>query len=169
MLIRSHRQEALSRASIAAVAARCGLSCGFREFDYGVDLTLHIIEREGDRYRESGFALDVQAKSTTAALATADCVRYDMEVKAYDDLRQLVGGTPRILVLLVLPDAEDAWTDQDEDRLMLRHCAYWMSFRGQPAVANRYTVRVDIPRANRFSVEALIRIMEKVRRGEELS
>jgi hypothetical protein len=118
VLIRSHRQEALSRAYIHAIAARCGLGCSFHEFDYGIDLTIHEIERVGTRYRESGFALDVQAKSTTSALATPDRVRYDMEVRAYDDLRQVNAGTPRILVLLVLPEDEGTWTEQQEDYLL---------------------------------------------------
>lgn len=168
MLIRSHRQEVLSRAYIHAIAARCGMLCSFRELDYGIDLTIHQIDRVGSRYRESGFALDVQAKSTTAALAMSDRVRYDMEVKAYEDLRQVVHGTPRVLVLLLLPEEEDTWTEQQEDHLLLRRCAYWMSLRGLPPTANTATIRIDIPRSNLFSIDALNRLFEKIRKGEAL-
>ena len=42
MLIRTHRQESLSRAYIQAIASRCGLNCSFREFDYGIDVTVQV-------------------------------------------------------------------------------------------------------------------------------
>ena len=42
MLIQSHRQEALSRAYIHAIAGSCGFSCSTRDFDYGIDMSLHV-------------------------------------------------------------------------------------------------------------------------------
>jgi hypothetical protein len=72
VLIQTHRQEAVSRAYIHAIAARCGLGCSFRDFDYGIDLSVHAIRRVGHRYVESGFNLDIQAKSTTTAPDPAD-------------------------------------------------------------------------------------------------
>src|SRR5262249_39045418 len=55
------------RAYIHAIAARCGLSCRFRDFDYGIDLTVHSTSRRGQRYAESGFRLDREgAKARTA-------------------------------------------------------------------------------------------------------
>lgn len=79
MLIRAHRQEASSRASIHAVAARCGMTCGSRHHDYGMDLTTREVRQEADRYRETGFRLDVQLEATTAALAQASEIGYDLE------------------------------------------------------------------------------------------
>jgi len=120
MLTRAHRQEALSRAYIQAVAGCCGLSCGFRDFDYGIDTTLHAIRRIGTTYDETGHKLDIQAKSTTVAAAVPDEIVYDLEVDAHDRLRRLKPGTPRILVLLVLPNDEKDWISQSEDQLSLR-------------------------------------------------
>jgi hypothetical protein len=168
VLIGTHRQEAASRVYVHAIAARCGLGCSFRDFDYGIDLTVHTIQRVGHRYVESGFNLDIQAKSTTTAVVTPTQVLYDMEVKAYDDLRDASVGCPRILVLLVMPDEETAWTEQNEDHLLLRKCAYWMSLKGMPATTSTARIRVAIPRANRLSVDALIRLMDKVRKREDL-
>jgi hypothetical protein len=168
MLIQSHRQEAVSRAYIHAVAARCGLGCSFREFDYGIDLSLHSISRKGQRYVESGFNLDLQAKSTTTATITPTHVLYDMEKRAFDNLRENEVGCPRLLVLLVMPKDEDTWTEQNEDHLALRHCAYWMSLRGVASITNTATIRVEIPRTNIFSVDALLRLMDKVRKREML-
>lgn len=124
MLIRSHRQEALSRAYIQAIASRCGLNCSFREFDYAIDVTVHHIQRRENRYVESGFNLDIQAKSTFKAPVKDHEVIYDMEVKTYNDLRDPDVGTPRILALLVQPEGEMDWTAATEEHLMLRRCAF---------------------------------------------
>jgi hypothetical protein len=168
VLTRNHRQEVLSRAYVQAVAGRCGLSCSFREFDYGIDLTVHEIRRRGRRYYESGFKLDVQAKSTTVGNRGDTHVHCDLPVANYDDLRDREVGCPRILVLLALPEDEDAWTSETEDHLLLRHAAYWLSLKGYPPVANQKTVRVPIPRGQLLSVPALRDLMNRVRRREPL-
>jgi hypothetical protein len=168
VLTQNHRQEALSRAYVHAVAGRCGLSCSFRDFDYGMDLTLHEIRRRGRRYFESGFKLDLQAKSTTIGNLTTSHVLYDLSAANYEDLSDSEVGCPRILVLLVLPEEEASWTTQTEEHLLLRHCAYWLSLRGWASTANRKTVRVQVPRSNVFNVETLGRIMDRVRKREPL-
>ena len=168
MLIKTHRQESLSRTYIQAVAARCGMSCSFREFDYGIDVTLHEITRRNNRYVETGFNLDIQAKSTVNAHFEGEHVRYDMEVKTYEDLRDPAVGTPRILVMLALPTHENNWTEMTEEQLLIRKCAYWMSLRGLGETMNEETIRVSIPRANAFNVESLQTLMHRVRTGEDL-
>jgi hypothetical protein len=168
VLTRNHRQEVLSRAYVQAIAGRCGLTCSLRDFDYGIDMTLHDIRRHGHRHIESGFKLDIQTKSTTTRNLTATDVGYDLEVKTYDDLRDPQVGCPRILVLLVLPENETQWMEQTEDHLLLRHAAYWLSLKGQGPTKNQKSVRVPLPRANLFSAQALESLMSKIRRGEEL-
>jgi len=167
VLIRTHRQESLSRAYIQAIASRCGLNCSFRAFDYGIDVTVLEIKRRDNEYVETGFNLDIQAKSTFRATVTDGDVLYDMEVKTYNNLRDPEVGTPRILVLLVQPESETDWTEMTEEELRIRRCAYWLSLKGQGPTSNTGTIRVSIPRANRFSVEALQGIMERVRKGED--
>ncbi len=168
MLTRAHRQEALSRAYIQAVAGACGLSCSFRDFDYGIDTTLHVIREVEERLEETGHSLDIQAKSTTAAAIGPTEIVYDMELDAYRLLRASTPFTPRILVLLVMPNDEKAWLDHDEERLTLRRCAYWLSLRGRPETRNRKSVRITIPCSNVFSPAELSRLMEKVVKREPL-
>ncbi len=167
MLIRSHRQESLSRAYIQAIAARCGLNCSFRAFDYGIDVTLHEIQQRDGRYVETGFNLDIQAKSTYAATLNDTHVLYDLDVKTYDDLRDPNVGTPRILVLLVQPETEGEWTNETEEELRVRRCAYWLSIKGREPTTNTSTIRILIPKANRFSIESLQGMIERVRNGED--
>jgi len=168
MLTRSHRQEALSRAYIHAIAGSCGLSCSFRDFDYGIDMTLHEIKQRDAQYFETGFRIDIQAKSCAAPLAADGPIVYDLGVWSYEILRESPATLPRLLVLLILPSDELDWTAHSEDGLLLRKCAYWMSLRGMPETSNVATVRLTIPRANVFSAPALRELMNKVRAGEPL-
>lgn len=168
MLIKSHRQESLSRAYIQAIAGRCGMNCSLRDFDYGIDVTLHEITLRKNRYVETGFNLDVQAKSTGNAVLHEEHIQFDLAVKNYDDLRDSDVGTPQILVVLVMPAEEAQWTTMTEDQLLLRKCAYWLSLKGREATTNTDSIRVDIPRANLFSMEALHAMMQRIRLGEEL-
>src|SRR4051794_13414078 len=114
-MTRNQRQEALSRAYVQAIAARAGLGHTPRANDYGIDLSLHEVIRRGSRYCESGTVLDVQVKSTTRASRDATAVRYDLEVKSYDDLRDPEARNPRILVVVVFPKDPAEWLSQSEE------------------------------------------------------
>jgi len=169
MLTQQHRQEALSRAYIHAVTGKLGLNCLFYNFDYGIDVTVSSLFRYEGRIEESGFKLDIQAKSSINATVKDDYVHYALEVRAYDMLRRIECGCPRILVLLLLPEDEKEWLDQNEERLILRKCAYWASLKGRGELdKNQTRVTIRIPRVNLFTVEGLREIMIKVERGVEL-
>jgi hypothetical protein len=164
-LTKQHRQEALSRAYIQAIAAACGMSYSVANPDYGIDLTLHDILIRNKRRRESGFRLDVQAKSTTTASVRASSIEYRIEQRTYELLRDTEAPIPRILVVLVLPEDEAAWLDQSEEQLVLRRCAYWHCLTGWEPAANRKTISITIPRENVFSIESLRGIMDRVKQG----
>ena len=168
MLTRNHRQEALSRAYVQVIAARCGMSVSLPNPDYGIDLTLNDIEDFGGWHAESGCKLDIQAKSTARAGKAADVIAYDLDIRSYDVLRLPTARHPRILVVLLLPIDESRWCSQSEEELTLRHCAYWLSLRGRPPSTNRKSVRLSLPRANVFSVEALRTIVSRIKAGDEL-
>jgi len=168
VLTRNHRQEALCRAYIQAIAARCGIGWSTPHPDYGIDLTLNDIEVRGHFRAESGYKLDVQAKSASRANLTETHLRFDLDLKAYETLRQPLPGCPRVLVVLVLPHDEDQWTTQLEEELILRYCAYWTSLRGQGPTKNRRSVRLVLPRTNVFSIGALQAIMNRIKTGAEV-
>lgn len=168
MLTRNHRQEVLCRAYLQAVAGRCGMSCTFRDLDYGIDATHVEIRRRNRRLVESGFRLDVQAKSTTVASLTKSSITYDLSAKNYEDLRDPEVGCPRILVLLILPEEEDDWLEQTEDHLLIRRAAYWLSLRGLGPSDNERSVRLSIPRTNLFSAASLMTLVNRIHAGEIL-
>src|SRR4051812_7641718 len=103
MLTRAHRQEALSRAYVRAIAAQAGVGVSEPESDYGIDISLHPITLRNQRRRDIGPQLDLQLKSTTRAGVGATHLTYDLEVVNYDDLREAPEQGARILVVLVLP------------------------------------------------------------------
>jgi hypothetical protein len=168
LLTKNHRQEALARAYIQAIASRAGMNSSLRSFDYGIDVTLHDIWRRGRRYHESGYKIDIQAKSTIAATLTVTAVQYDLEIKNYDDLRLAPAGSPRLLVVLVLPDKEAEWTTQTEEQLVIHRAAYWLSLVGRGPVSNSRMFRVVMPRENLFTVDALRGLIQRLRKGEPI-
>jgi len=163
-LTRNHQQEALCRGYVHAVAARAGVGTTVPTPDYGIDLALRAIERIGERRRDAGVQLDLQLRSTTRALVFDTEVRYDIDVPTYESLRT-APPIPRILVLLVLPEAEERWLSQSPEELVIRRCAYWTSLRGAEAPTTTASVRITIPRSQVFSVEAIQTWMRRLAQG----
>jgi hypothetical protein len=168
VLTKQHRQERLAWAYVEAVVASCGFSMTPRATDYGIDLSVNVIKTRGTRHVEAGRQLDIQLKSTTLARIGDAAVTHDLEVKAYEDLRDPEAEILRILVLLVLPQDEAEWVTTSEEALVLRRCAYWLSLRGEPPATTKKTTRLMIPRSSLFSVQGLQAIMERLRKGEPL-
>jgi hypothetical protein len=165
MLTRAHRQEALCRAYVQAVAARAGLLCSKPEPDYGIDLALRTVEPAGEARKEAGVQLDLQLWATTRAVAFDSEVRYDLDVRTYEDLCR-TPPIPRILIPLVQPADEEAWLSQSLEALLLRRCAYWLLLRGEAGTTASSSVRVAIPRSQVFSVEAAQTLLSRLAGGE---
>lgn len=146
--------EGLCRAYVQAIAARVGMLSSKPDPDFGIDLCLRAVQQDGTQYTDSGLQLDLQLRSTTRASITGDEIRYDLDVRTYNLLRQS-GMCPRILVVLVLPEDETQWLSQSPDEFVLRHCAYWFSLEGAAATSAAYSVRIGIPHSQIFSVQAV--------------
>jgi hypothetical protein len=163
------RQEDVSKAYLRAVVAMSGMTCDFRESDTGIDASIFHIVKFNGRITETGVKLYVQLKSSIVAEVRDTCVSYEMEVKTYTTLTMVrpLRASPRILVLLALPQAEGEWFDQDEERLIMRKCAYWFSLRDCKPTENLKSIMIDIPRKNLFNVDNLRAIMDRVYQGGE--
>ena len=167
MLTIPHCKESLSRAYIIAVVgrARHNLAMG-REYDYKVDGTIKELVKRGGRISESGFGVDLQAKSTVDWSYDGDHVLYDLDVATYNYLieRTRNCAQPCILVVLCLNESDSRWLEITEAELTLRNCVYWCQLRGDLS-ENGSTERVRIPRCNRFTPEAVEEMMRKVSSG----
>jgi hypothetical protein len=103
VITREHRQEALSRAYVRAIAAQTGLAVSEPDTDYGIDMQLRAITPFQGLRRDRGPQLDLQLKSTTRAQVGQSHLSYDLPVVNYDDLRDPDVQVARILVVLVMP------------------------------------------------------------------
>lgn len=65
-----------------------------------------------------------QAKAKGRDVLTETHVIYALPVKNYDDLRADT-QIPRLLKVVVLPEADTDWIVHTEEELRLRRCGYW--------------------------------------------
>jgi hypothetical protein len=110
--------------------------------------------------------IELQLKCTTVPDFTPQTLRFDLSLKNYDDLRNPDYQVPRILVVVVAPLAIGDWLHMDEHSLVVRTCAYWMSLHGHPDVPNSTSVRVHLPKVQRFDAAALHDMMARVGQGQ---
>lgn len=142
-------------AYVTAVAARAGCQVGKLDIDkQSVDATIRPIS--GRRV-----SIDLQLKATSSAAIKDGKLEFDLPVKNYDDLRDECSTAPHYLVVLVLDGDDMQWLESDDDRMLLRRCAYWHDLRGEPSTSNIATVRVSIPLCRRFDVAALRKMVDE--------
>ena len=155
------QKEGLSLAYVKALAARAGFSTAVPEPDRdSVDVRIMA----GGPRRP---ALDLQLKATADLAEAQDGFRrFRLRIKNYDDLR-VETQTPRLLVVLDLPQDEAQWMTVTTEELVLRRRAYWLSLqRGHEEVERQETVTVRIPERNVFDVATLQTLMERSRNGD---
>lgn len=112
------------------------------------------------------FTVDVQLKATKKAPVEQDG-RYSFSLKAknYDELRSINTGAPQMLVVLFLPEDAERWLAHNEECLVTRRCAYWVSARGA-APTDQDSKTIHIPRANMLSVNQLRDVMTRFSKRE---
>ena len=155
------QKEGLSVAYVKALAARAGFSTAVPEPDRdSVDVRIMA----GGPRRP---ALDLQLKATTDLADGQDGFRpFRLRIKNYNDLR-VETQTPRLLVVLDLPQDEAQWMTITTEELVLRRRAYWVSLQqGHEEVVNQETVTVRIPEGNVFAVATLQTLMERSCSGD---
>ena len=159
ILASTDREEALSRAYVAVVAASAGYTLAMQDFDRdGVDVQV----RAGGEMRPS---LDIQLKATAQLAESREGeFRYPLRRRNYDLLREQT-LVPRILVVLDLPGDESRWVKISAEELVMRRCAYWADIKDFPETTNRESVTVAIKKQNRFDTESLRELMDRARTG----
>lgn len=159
--------EELSKAYVAAVAARAGCKLGNWSQDTGcLDVTVATATTFG-----GGLAapkLDLQLKASTKPRPPKDgLLSWSLSRAHYDTLRRRA-QIPHILVALVLPESADDWIAQSPQQLSMRRCAYWVHLLGEPEITSsgRKSTTISIPECQLFSPAALLALLERSGRGE---
>lgn len=156
------QKEQFSNAYIQAVASVAGYSLYKPNVDDdSVDWGIAASGRIGII---SSPRLELQLKCTSREILDDKYLRYPLKIKNYNDLRMncLV---PRILVVVLVPDNIDAWLQQSETELCMKHCGYWISLRDRPDTENKQTVTVVLPRSNQFTVESVNEMIQRISQG----
>ncbi len=165
----NQQREEISKAYVAAVAARCKFKLGaWSQDDDCLDVTIGAAGVLGGGTL-AGPKLDIQLKSTSVQTHVNDQhVVWSLRRSHYDSLRA-DSCNPRILVVLILPESESTWIEHTAESLILRRCAYWHTLRGcGPIAGEASSTTVRLPLTNVFSPQTLKRLMEKISRGETL-
>src|SRR4051794_902475 len=106
----NQRKEQFSVAYLRAVSAVAGLALAPPNVDDdSVDWTVYATGQSGLPRRPR---LDLQLKCTARDVLAEDAVKFPLKIKNYDDLRTDDLHTPRILVVLVVPEDMGDWLSQ---------------------------------------------------------
>lgn len=161
LLTSPDQKEGLSLVYAKALAVRAGYLVSVPEPDRdSIDLRIQA----GGAHRP---ALDLQLKATNSIDEPRDgSLSFRLSIKNYDDLR-IETQTPRLLVVLELPNDESRWMTVTMEELILRRRAYWLNLqRDYEEITDQKTVTVHIPEQNVLDVETLRELMERSRAGE---
>jgi uncharacterized protein DUF4365 len=157
------QKEQFSNAFIHAVSA----AAGYATSKPGVDddsIDWQIAATGGQGTTRSP-RLELQLKCRTELAMVEDEFRLPLETKNFNDLAPANVMVPRILVLVMVPKDVAEWLSLDHTSLVLRNCAYWVSLRGLEPSDNTHTETIGIPRSQRFDVDALREIMNRIAAG----
>jgi Domain of unknown function (DUF4365) len=149
----------LSYAYLHAVASRAGFACeiaGRQSDRAGIDARLHIKERLAPNAAFTDFPVEIQLKATSRSpVLQNEHYSYWLKSDHYEKLRNPGVWNLRLLVVLFLPEDQSQWLMHDEDGMVTRRCAYWVSLKGADPSDNATGQTVYVPRANRFSHDGL--------------
>jgi hypothetical protein len=164
-------ESELSYAYLHAVAAKAAVGCkpGNRHDDNsGIDAELTGWGPFPDGGYRNEVDIKVQLKATTLTpVDNANTWSYALNgIDRYNDLRCDAVSTPRILVVLFLPHDPKDWLHLDENALLLRKCAYWVSLRGAKPSSNTTAQTVYIPKSQRFDPDGLTALMSLLSRNK---
>ena len=157
--------EELYKSYLEAIANRAGyFNCVSR--DFGTDLTIRKANLcpNRKRYLTSGKAIDIQIKAVSEKYIfdydnqLKDFIKYDLEVKNYNDLVDRVkeNGSyiPLILAVFIMPSDKDNWITLRPEELILKKCAFWYKIPfDTDHSTNSEKVRIEIPKKNRITMD----------------
>ncbi|WP_162789329.1 MULTISPECIES: DUF4365 domain-containing protein [Sphingomonas] len=148
-------KERLSLGVVTLVAARAGCEvCEIKVDRTSRDVSISPIDGEIVQ-------IDAQLKSTINLIDAGDKFKFDLPVNNYNRLRATNVGNAQILIVLDLPRSSVDWLSVSAAQVVLKRCAYWASLYGAPERESGSTVRIEFPKSQVFTPEALIDIMTR--------
>lgn len=155
------KKESISRGFLRILAEGHGFKVLEPGSDHGVDMIVYPvtvrIEPSGKRrLLDSPYKLDFQLKATTTngIVDAGDDIKFDLEVKTYNDLIQRRDEPlPLHLVVVVLSADPPACLHLDARNLGIAGRAYWyLPADDAEPTENANQIRITIPKANQLGV-----------------
>ncbi|MEY4293197.1 MAG: hypothetical protein RIQ61_1595 [Bacteroidota bacterium] len=157
------KKEQLSNRFIGILATNKGFAIDKPELDLGVDYqlkktTIYTTPQGKTRNTYDSKYIDLQLKATTdnSIIDEPHSIKYDLEVKSFNDLveRQNNGTAPLVLILFVLPNDQNTWVEIDHKEIRLRKHAYWfVPPEGSVPTSNEHRIRIEIPKTNMLGID----------------
>ncbi|MFC9123109.1 DUF4365 domain-containing protein [Streptomyces sp. NPDC057067] len=141
----SWQQEQISLAYMAAVATQAGATVATWNVDKdSVDVTL----------KRGNALIEFQMKCSFGAhaLVGSDVYSYDLDVRAYDNLRHEHRMAAGYLGLVIVSRDVDEWLkhDVDTETLLIRASGYYARIQDEPPAAGNVTKAIHVPRFQRI-------------------
>ncbi|NMO54497.1 DUF4365 domain-containing protein [Actinoplanes sp. TBRC 11911] len=162
--------EQLQEGYVAAVAATAG--CFVQRVGGDVNgVDAHIIRPAKSIGAEEEITLGVQLKCTTQVRPDPAKEYFSYQ---FSKRRSLEALTLRRSIIKVIPlimvtsPQQRSWTKSTHEALRISHCCYWLNLEGYSITDGVQKPSVKIPTANIFDADALIDIMGRLERGEDL-
>lgn len=162
-------QDHIGTAYIQAIVANSGYIFSDRRQDYGIDGSIHSVQlnREG-KPREATHRIDFQLKSIYDYKEKDGYVEYKLPIKNYNQLIETDIGTPKVLLLYLMPRRKCEWLQIQEETSRLKHYAIWGNLGGLPYSKNKYIKTIKIPKADIFNSQAIVNMLTKIEKGESI-
>ena len=156
-------QEFFSEAYIAAISAVAGFSFEYKKVDRN-SIDVFITQRIDGNNCPQIEELKIQLKCTYAHTPQNGVLTYPLKIKNYNDLRQESLLIPRILVVVYTPNLPRInWLQHNNNHLILKYEAFWVSLRGRGSVTNTTTININLKQ--KFTVSSLQALMDSIANG----
>ncbi|MFE2868075.1 DUF4365 domain-containing protein [Embleya sp. NPDC059259] len=162
--------EQLQRGYIQSVAATAGCTVETVGTDaFGMDA---FLIRPPQRAPDEEVMFLAQFKCTSQFVPdpTKESFGYQFTKRAYfDKLVTRRRDLKSILIVMTVPKDQSQWTEASHEGLLTRRTNYWVHLEGLVVDPQIQRPTVRIPTANVFDSESLIKLMDRVDRGESLN
>lgn len=168
MLTENKIKEELNLAYVLSVAASKKFSTEITRIDSdSVDATIKYNGYLTDESILHSPEIKLQLKATSGATIVGDEIVFPLPIKNYNDLR-LRSTSPRLLVVMCLPENSEEWLRHSNDELIIRKCCHYLNLDGLPETENTTSVTVKVPLMNVFSPDSIYDLMVKASKQELL-
>lgn len=159
LLTENQRKEELSVGYLHVISAHVGFSCEKLRIDMdSIDVVVNANGYLADDSTIYSPEIKMQLKASSNIVPNGNYIPFPLPIKNYNDLRNR-STSPRLLVLLLLPENQHEWVLHSIDELVIKKCVYWLNLYGMPQSNNQTSVTVQIPVNNVLSPASLHELM----------